>query len=361
MKKAYLYKLLLVILLTGLLHNSFGQEVQSKQFNRTYPMTDRGQLVVENKYGDVELIGWEEDSVKVEIQIDVSGDEDDMIDRIKPTFDYAEEFLKVTTEVAAKSQSYFSRLIRDINPIDLDRNEVEIGIKIFVPIGARMKLKNKFGDIIISDCTGPLQVDIAHGDIRISGTVGKVDAKIEFGLLRAYELSTAEIEIRDGTVDVQHAEHIQLLSRGSEIEVDSVNYMRIESAKDKITIQSIETIRGSLRFSDVQIQSVQVLCDLLLHQSDLSVKSLRDDRTSIFLDQVSSDIEIGADNQSITIDAHLEGGLLRLPKQVKNLDVNVINEKEEIRDIKGQLGVAPHATIQIKGKKGTILIFQKNS
>ena len=335
---------------------AYGQLSSSKTITKLFAMTDDGQVIIGNKYGSIEMRGWNIDSVKVQIEIVTQGESDELIKRIKPTFDDAEEFLKVNAVIEPKRQGYFNRLFRDINPIEFNKGDIDINYVVYLPTGAQMKITNKFGDVIIEGCQGRLRANIEHGDLRISDNIGQLEANVEFGMIRAHKLSTAELQLKNGSVDISSAEHIQLNSAGSDIEIDSIGTLRVMSGKDKIIIGSVGTISGELRFSEIRIQEVIDFCDVKIHQTDMKINALSSSSPTVHLEQSSSEVELVGVNTGMQIEAHMESGLLRLPKHAHNLDVTVLDEKDEIREISASLGTAPFAKINITGKKGYILI-----
>jgi hypothetical protein len=357
MKKVFLYKLVILFAWLPLIFDAQAQYTSTKTIQKSFNMTDAGEVMIKNKYGHIEFYGWEKDSVRIKVVIETQSKSDELINRINPTFDFSKEFLEVESVIEAKKQGYFNRLFREINPIEFDKTEVDIHFEVFLPAGVHIKVENKYGDVSINDCKGRLRAQVEHGDLRIEGALSYVDVLIRFGLLRAYNLPRGEIDLKNGRLDISNAQQIELISEGSEIEIDDIQTLRLTSSKDEsILISSISTITGSVRFSDLTIEQISGFADLDLHQSELKINHLLKGTTQLQLTQKDTEIEIASGTTGCQIEAYLEGGLLRLPTQVTGLDVNVLDEKDEIREVKASLGQAPFTKINITGKKGYMLI-----
>lgn len=354
MKRAYLFNICAAIWLCTA--HIDAQNAHEKVVTRSFPMTDAGQLIIENKYGDVRIAGWDKNEVEVKATVVVKGDDEELFDRIQPTFDSAEEFLKVVTEIEPVSDGYWRRLWRNLNPVEFDKSAVDVHYEIFIPASAQIKSENKYGDIVLEDCLGKFRGMVEHGDIRISGDVQYADININFGLFRTYNLKNGEVAVRNGDVDITSADRLTLSCVGTDIEIDSVDELRIQSSKDDIIFGSVGHASGEIRYSKVKLRELRSSMDLKFYQADMEVQSVTPNLNDISIDQASSDIVLDVNNISLRIKASLEAGLLRLPKTVEDLEVHTINEKKELREVQALYGRAPHIPLNIVGKKGYIVI-----
>ena len=96
MKKVFYYNILIIlyILFYGL--NANAQCPNEKNITRNFPMTDAGQLVLENKYGSIEVHAWKKDSIRIEISVRAEDKPDNYIEKVEYKFDTSEEFVKKT-------------------------------------------------------------------------------------------------------------------------------------------------------------------------------------------------------------------------------------------------------------------------
>jgi len=245
-----------------------------------------------------------------------------------------------------------------VNPIDFNKSNVDINYTVYVPETVELEITNKFGDLNITDCSGRLTTSIEHGDIRISGILQRGDISLRYGQLRVRELPEGTISVKNGGIDIETSNDLKLNSSGSSIELGTVPMLRLESNKDQIAIENTNSMMGSIRFSDVVVQQLGNKIDLNLHLGDLTIEHISSSNPSLIIEQSASDISIQAGVSSFMVSASLEGGVLRLPKQIEDLDVQVLDEKKQLRKIKATYGKAPFGELDINGKKGLVQIKQ---
>ena len=72
MKKVFLYRyILLGVLVLGHLAVEAQDFRKSKKETRSFKVGADAELNIQNKYGKIELIAWEKDSIRFEVNIDV--------------------------------------------------------------------------------------------------------------------------------------------------------------------------------------------------------------------------------------------------------------------------------------------------
>jgi len=150
-------------------HLIMAQVNVSKQVTETYSMTNAGELHLENKYGNINLFGWDKNELSVVIDVIVNHKKrenaQELLKRIRPIFKSGNDYVSVNYEIAEKSNGFFANLFDKANPFDFDRSNVQIDYTIYLPSQAEIDVTNKFGDVLIEDWSGKLKANIAHGDI----------------------------------------------------------------------------------------------------------------------------------------------------------------------------------------------------
>lgn len=356
MKKHIYYNILGIILFLTTALAAHGQHKDEKSMTHRFPLTEDGQLVVTNMHGNISINGWDKDSVVIVIDIAVDSDEKNLIDRIQPEVDYSQEYVEATTVLAPISTGFWRTLWNDINPIEVQRRDMKINYTIHVPAGADLTLTNKYGDIVIEGCHGKLDANVEHGDVRISEELRFAKVNIEFGKFRAHTLERGDIILRSGRLDLSTVNVLELNSQGSDIEMNTVNTLDLTSKSDDVNIETVSSIKGSARYGELDIEQLASFFDLRLHHNNCQIRSIASSDTEITVNQVSSEFELHTNDVGVNIAANMEAGLLRLPKDVENLDVTVIDEKKEIREVRAQYHQAPYASLDITGKKGYVFI-----
>lgn len=354
----YKSKILILLLITG--YQLFSQEILTKKIEKSFEMTNAGELHIENKYGNVNITGWNENNISITIDIKVSSKKKEntkaLIERIIPKFNTTDEFISIVSEINKKNTNFFSKYFNKVNPFEFDKSNIEINYTIYLPINAEIDIVNKFGDIIIDNWTGKLKANIEHGDLWINESIANANIDMKFGKLRTKSITYGNISLKNGDIDIENSQDLTLKTSGAIIEINKVIALELLSSKDEITIENVEDIHGSIKFSNVQIDTVDRNIDLMMKIADLKVSKISKANALVTIDQESSDININISDLSFKFNATLEEGLLRLPISFSNIKTKVIDKSKRIREISASYGKSLTGAFTFNGNKGAILL-----
>ena len=344
-------------------HVSIAQEQVSKTVEERFPLTDAGTLQLENKYGNITINGWDKKEVAIEIAIVVNrrkrDDAEDLLSRINPNIKSTNGLVSITSEVAKKNTGWFADFFNRTNPIDLDRSRVRIDYQVFLPKKAKLKVTNRFGDVVLEDWSGELNTLIEHGDLWIGEDINKADIILKFGKLRARNLNYASLNVKNGELEMENAKSLRVNGSGTEIQLGKVNTLELYSNKDDITIREIGTIYGNLKFTTLQLERLSQDLDLSMKIADFRVQQVTSPDAEINIEQESSDINISVTNFSHRFDATLEQGVVRLPKSFDNVDSKLMDKGSRLREIRATYGKDQTGRISINGVKGIVTLHEQ--
>nr|WP_143404162.1 hypothetical protein [Gaetbulibacter sp. 4G1] len=349
---------LLVFLMVGF--SMYSQETLTKKIEKTFEMTNAGELHLNNKYGNIIVNGWEQNSMKLTINIKVTNKKKDkakdILDRIDTDIKEAGNFISIASEISDKNKSLFSRYFNKVNPFDLDKSNVEINYTIYMPINAEIELTNKFGDVILENWTGKLKANLQHGDLWINEAITNANIDIKFGKLRAKSITYGSISLKNGNASIEESKDLLLKTSGSTIEIGNVADLELVSSKDEILIEQVGVIHGELMFSNAQISKVNSNIDLIMRVAELRVSKVNQPDAVVTINQESSDINLNISDLEFKLDATLEQGLLRLPKTFSNINTTMIDKGKRIRKVNATYGKMNLGVFTFTGKKGIITL-----
>ncbi|SHI89187.1 hypothetical protein SAMN04488513_102186 [Pseudozobellia thermophila] len=353
-------RLFLVIVALGLSLPLMAQEKRSKKLAKSYRLTNAGELHLDNKYGNVNIYGWDKEELSLTVTITVTHKKKDnaqeLLDRIRPVLRNSDNFVSLSYEIGESSSGFFSQLFEKANPFDFDRSNIQIDYEVFLPEKAELELANKFGDVFIEDWNGALQAQVQHGDIWISENLNKADISLEFGELRAKNISYGNLELKNGGVDMHDSKNLRINSSGSDIEIGQVTSLEFYSNKDEVTIDEAGSIYGSLKFTSLRLNRLGLDVDMGMKIADFRIDRITNAKTTITIDQESSEISINISDFPHKFSAILEEGLVRLPKSFQNVNSELLDKGKKRREIKATYGKQGQGKISITGKKGLVLL-----
>ncbi len=355
------YKTLLgIALLLFSVQVSTAQKSVSKVIEERFPLTNAGELQLENKYGTITVTGWEQNEVAVRIDVQVNhrkrDNAENLLGRIRPRINSGSEYVSIVSEIANKNTGWFADLFNRTNPIDFDRSHVQIDYEVFLPKKAELKITNRFGDVFIEDWSGSLNTLIEHGNLWLGEDLNKADIILKFGKVRARNLNYTSLNLKNGELDMENAKSLRINSSGTEMTMGTVNSLELYSNKDDIRLNEVGTIYGNLKFGTLNLERLTRDVDLTMKIADFRVEQIVAPETEIAIEQESSDINIRVSDFAHTFEATLEQGVVRLPKSFENVDSEMLDKGRKLRKIQATYGKDRKGAIRINGIKGIVTL-----
>lgn len=360
MKGIYYKSTILAIISCFLAISVSAQSERSKQWDKSYGLPATGTVQIENKYGNVSINGWDKEELKVSVSMTVTHKKDEnakkLLDRIQPKVTQAGDFIRISSEIAERSSSIFSRYFNKANPFDFDKSNIQIDYEIYLPKNAELNIINKFGDVIIGAWKGDLDANVQHGDLWVNDEIATAKIDMRFGKLNCGNLGYGNIKMSNGSIDIDHAQKLKIISNGSEIKLDEVTTLELYSNKDEVDLENVGSLRGDFKFSNANISTVDTELFLTLRIAEIDIQKILKQDAEIDIVQESSEINLNISGLSFDFRATLEQGLLRVPKTFANVKTDMTNAGRKIRDISASYGSGPKGDFAINGIKGVIIL-----
>ncbi len=341
-------------------HVSTAQERVSKTVERSFPLNEDGELMLENKYGNINITGWDQDQVSVKIEIRVNHRKydtaKDLLGRINPEIKSSSGYVSIVSKITNKNTGWFADFFNRTNPIDMDRSRVQIDYEVFLPRKAKLKVTNRFGDVFLEDWSGELNSLIEHGDLWINEDLGKADIILKFGKVKARNLNYASLNLKNGELDMANAKSLRLNGSGTEMTLGEVHSLEVYSNKDDISIAQVGTLYGNLKFTTFLLERLSQDLDLTMKIADFRVRQILNTTSEINIEQESSDINLTVAGFPHRFAATLEQGVVRLPKSFENVDSKLLDKGRRLREIRATFGDPQTGSISIQGVKGIVTI-----
>ena len=293
----------------------------SKRFNASRETT----LEVVNKYGKIQVVTWEKDSVAVDVDIYLTESSTAKLKKLKE--DVKIDFTGTKTYIIAKTviDSERGRIASEIksigNTISGTNKKVEINYMVFVPAYMDVVLTNKFGDIYMDDLEGQVDIDLFNGVLKANRLKGNSSISLSFanGMIKSLGSSTMKLSYSD--LVLNEAGQLDLDSKSSKLNVDSVNVVKINSRRDKLYFKKVEYLYGKSNFSTVWVYDFLRESDVYMKYGKLTIEHIMPGFSKVFVESDYTDITLMFDLQaSFGFDIlHHRKSVLRLPES-KSLD-----------------------------------------
>lgn len=160
------------------------QYTETKEFQKRFAVEPETAIEISNKYGKVELVTWDKDSVLFDIRMKVEERKMNRLDRTLNNIDF---------DFTSSSHYLIARTIVDKNKSQLEAEfqrfketllqadgTIEIDYKVWVPASNSLKVENKFGDIYIDDYNGPITIGLSNGKLKAHDLTNQATIKLNF-------------------------------------------------------------------------------------------------------------------------------------------------------------------------------------
>lgn len=354
-----LYKIinLLVLIFSG--NHLAAQFSLEKTLSDSIEVNVDGQLMVENKYGNVEVIGWDRSVVKVDFWVEVRKDEiseaEALLNRVVPSISNYGNYVVAKTEIGKSKNGLFRKLLSELD-IDNDESGIEIQLKIYMPRKLDLNVSSEFGDVVLLDWSGDLKCKLKHGDLIVSSEMESIDLEQNYGKINLNDVSSAELDVRNVEFKANKIDKLEIESHGSDFEISEARNLTISSNKDDFKITKVHSFKGNIKYGSASFDSVAKGVAVRLKVSDLKISKITEADASIFVKQQNSDVDINVEDFAFKLHATLEDGTFRVPNDITNVNKEVLDEKKKVRVVTGNYGSGAEGSVTIEGKKGFVVL-----
>jgi hypothetical protein len=347
MKRHWQYKIFLLCLaiLYGL--PGMSQETRlSKRIDRTFEVTDRLNLEIINKYGNVAIETGPGHEVVVKIEILAIGKDENsaekLMNRVEFDFKHSSDFIEVES-VFDRKKSFFKDLINAVGDYSaslLSNHKLQVNYELTIPeSAASVTIVNRFGDVRVADMDARLNLTVAHGNIKVNQIQNYSRINLNYGIAKIKVANESSINLKGAELELQHVQKLNLKSSSSKARIGTMNSADIQSTNDQISIEEVRDISGDADFTDMKIGLLTESCRLNQNYGGLEIKVIYADFKSVRLNGKSTDYTL-----YFTKDAHFELNIyarddkLNLTDFPGQIEKRYMDERTKFVSVKGDTG-----------------------
>jgi len=290
-----------------------------RSVSRSFPASLETTLEVENKYGKIQVVTWDKDSVSVEVEIFLTESSSSKLrklkDDIKIDFTGTNNYIIAKTVIKSESGRLASELKSISNTIKGSNKRVEINYLVHVPSQMDVVLNNKFGDIYMDDLEGQVDINLSNGVLKANRLVGNSSISLSFANGMIKSLGSSNMKLSYSDMVLNEVNQLDLISKSSKLNVDSVNVLKIDSRRDKLHFQKVEYFYGKGNFTQVWIYDFLRESDVYMKYGKLTIEHVIPAFSKIYVESDYTDVSLYFDRESsfeFDILNH-EKAVLRLP------------------------------------------------
>jgi hypothetical protein len=346
MKKILVYSLFLIGAM-GLLSMSaplnnlapVAKKKFTKQIEKNFPISAKGEVVLINKYGNIDVLTWNKNEVQISIEIVVNATNqsvaDDVFETISVNFEDSRDRVFAETLIESK-ESYWWNWGNSL------KSDFQINYKVHMPISCSADFSNKYGDLDIMDLENDAKINVKYGNLTMGDLAGTLDLYLGYGKAYSGILENVRAEIkyskyrceslRDFTADTKYSGIV--INNGQKIitnsKYDNYNLGTIqefinEGKYDNLIIESCEDVTIETKYSDLKIEKLIRSLSAEINYGGIKVKELKQNFDNIYIESNYAGVDIYTE----------EGTGFQLNLNSKYVEVKIPDTKGMDEDVDG--------------------------
>lgn len=279
MKKVLQFKTILIFLLLPafvLASNTSvkGKYKEEKTYHKEYSVSSDALVKIDNSYGNLEVITWNENRVVIDVTITTSGNDKDKVkdklDNIVVLFTNSSNLVEAKTKFTKGNKSWWSWGNNNIN--------MNVNYVIKMPITNSVDLSNDYGSINVDKLKGHAKINCDYGKITTKELLGaNNDINFDYTNNSYFEyIDSGKInaDYSDYTVGQTKNLHINADYTKSNIEIaENITY---NCDYGSLTIDKINSLDGSGDYLTVRIGDVYKNVHIDADYGSLKIKNMTD-------------------------------------------------------------------------------------
>jgi len=181
--------------------------VKERAIAKTYPASGNS-LVIENSFGNVKIVPWDKNEIKVDIAIKVESSDKENAERIFDNINVLDSQTGDVVRFKTEQKSDNSNNCKNC------RTNMRISYEVKMPVNGKLTVRNSFGNIELPDYKGPVSIVEKFGSLTAGVLSDVKDLKVEFGKAQLKSLSDADVSFKFSTVQVENLSGTSKVSMG---------------------------------------------------------------------------------------------------------------------------------------------------
>jgi len=357
-KSAYKSGMLLISAFYLLSFTLSAQEV-GKEYHKEFVAEPGSALDISNRYGNVTIESWNQNQVIIDVKVTVEMPDkqraEKLLSYIEVQFTEGEKLITAKTIIDEKF---------NFSGWGSGSRKFSIVYKVKMPVGADLKLSNRYGDTDIDELQGLVNLDIKYGDL----TVGKLtrgnekpisQIVIGYGKGIIDEAGWLDLEARYSPgMKILKSQALLLDSKYSKIQIGETNSLVGVSKYDNLKIEKIKNLSLDNGYADVNIGLLTNKLEFKGSYGSFSAERITAGFESLNAETRYTGVRLGIDESaSYTLDARVSYGGLKINEDNFKYQRRIVeNNSNETTGIVGK-EENPTSKVKVDASYGSVRLF----
>jgi hypothetical protein len=328
-------------------------EEVKKVYHKKYPAGKETVLSIENRYGDVNMINWDKDSVSIEVVVTIdyppSFKGKDLISYITIDFSYSGNTIQAVTHI---DEHFTDKWYRHD-----DKKKFRIDYTVHAPAYINFHLLNKYGDVFINELQGHAELEVRYGYIKIN-KLSRGNQKPLNTLVLAYskgaigEAGWLMLQMKYSRLEISRGEALAGETKYSKLSIDKMSSVVLESKYDTYRFGTLNNLVVVAAYGSIKVQEVRKKLSLETRYTGVDVELVPAGFRSIDIDNAYGGIKVGIEPSA---SYYLKGSTSYCKLNYPTARINRI-VKNNSAEVNGYVG-ADHNTsskVTVRSKYGSV-------
>lgn len=328
----------------------------SKNLHKEYNADANTLLIIQNKFGDVDINNWDKNKVTIDVKITVDHKNEEkakeLIDYINVEFSQSGNTIKAITEIDDKFSKWNTFSFSD------DHKEFSIDFKINIPKNIKLNLENKYGNVFINEIEGHSKISVKYGNLKVN-KITRENVKPLSEVYLAYSDGTIDeckwlnLTLKYSKLEIEECKALIAVTKYSRLYVDKGSSIVCESKYDEYRIGKITNFVTTSAYTDFDINEIYKKLEFDNRYGSLNIDYVPANFEKINIENEYGDIDISIDpNASYNIKGYAKYADIDYPNQGR---VSRIKESSSLH-IEGLVGTDNNTKsfVEIETKYGSV-------
>lgn len=266
---------------------------KTKTIKKEFDVNADALLTIKNKYGNVDVISWDQNRVEIEVTITVSGNNEskviDRLSKINVNFENSRSAVSAKTSIENSSKGWYN---------SNNKMNYQINYKVKVPVTNSVDLNNDYGTITLNEIKGKAEISCDYGKILI-GSLYHENNSINIDYT-----SDSEIELMNGgTINadyskfrIEKAKNIDLNADYTDSEFGQMEDLKFACDYGKLVVDRANNIDGNGDYLTIRLGTVYKNLSIDADYGGIKVDKLMKGFSNVRIHSDYAGIKIGMDN-----------------------------------------------------------------
>ncbi len=357
-KSLIILLLLPTLLLASVDPDKTAKHKKEKTIKKSFNVNSNAELKVDNSYGNLDIVTWNENRIEIEVTIMVEGSNEEKV--IKKLDEITVEFDASSNMVSAKTIFNKNKSKSWWNWSGNDRSSMSINYVIKMPVTNSVNLDNDYGSINLGRIEGNAKINCDYGKITTKELMGSNNV-----LTFDYSSNCYFEYLNGGTIDADYSGFVVAKAKNISLSADYTQ-SKFEIAEDisydcdygSFTADKANNVTGNGDYLTVVLGDIYKNVSIEADYGSIKIKNMTENAGNVTIVSDYVGINLGySSGYNFNFDINLEYGSL---KGEDDFEFNKRREESGEKYYSGYFGSASSTNlIKINSDYGSVT-FKKN-